>query len=144
MPPKEGGKSKQIQASKSNAKKAASGGDKKGKKKWSKGRVGDKLNNAVLFEKGALEKFNKEVPNMKVITISTVSDRFKIGGSLARRALKELIAKNAVKEVLRNGPVQIYTRSAERAAAAAAAAAAEAAAPQKKGGKKAKKEEADE
>lgn len=61
--------------------------------KWSKGKVRDKLNNQVLFDKATYEKLLKEVPAYKLITPSVVSERLKIRGSLARRALDELIQK---------------------------------------------------
>ena len=35
----------------------------KAKKKWSKGKAGDKLNNLVLFNKAAYGKLCKEFPN---------------------------------------------------------------------------------
>eukprot|EP00124_Ichthyophonus_hoferi_P001135 Ihof_evm3s53 gene=Ihof_evmTU3s53 len=53
MPPKEKKTKEQIA-------KAASAGGKSKKKKWSSGKVRDKLNNMVLFDKNTLEKFNKE------------------------------------------------------------------------------------
>lgn len=58
--------------------------------KWSKGKVRDKLNNQVLFDKATYEKLLKEVPSYKLITPAVVSERLKIRGSLARRALVEL------------------------------------------------------
>jgi small subunit ribosomal protein S25e len=61
--------------------------------KWSKGKVRDKLNNQVLFDKPTYEKLLKEVPAYKLITPSVVSERLKIRGSLARRALEELLQK---------------------------------------------------
>lgn len=61
--------------------------------KWSKGKVRDKLNNLVLFDKATYEKLYKEVPNYKLITPAVVSERLKIRGSLARNALQELLAK---------------------------------------------------
>lgn len=61
--------------------------------KWSKGKVRDKLNNQVLFDKATYEKLLKEVPAYKLITPSVVSERLKIRGSLARKALDELIQK---------------------------------------------------
>merc|ERR1712130_1032978 len=70
--------------------KAASGGGKKSKKKWSKGKVRDKLQNMCLFDKPTYDKVLKEVPNYKLITPAIVSDRMKIRGSLARRAIKDL------------------------------------------------------
>merc|ERR1712071_709319 len=57
--------------------KAASGGGKKSKKKWSKGKVRDKLANACVFDEATYDKVMKEVPNYKVITPSIVSDRMR-------------------------------------------------------------------
>lgn len=61
--------------------------------KWSKGKVRDKLNNQVLFDKATYEKLLKEVPIWKLITPSVVSERLKVRGSLARKALDELLQK---------------------------------------------------
>ena len=55
--------------------------------------VRDKLNNLVLFDKPTYDKLLKEVPSYKLITPSVVSERLKITGSLARRALDELQTK---------------------------------------------------
>jgi len=61
--------------------------------KWSKGKVRDKLNNQVLFDKSSYDKLLKEVPSYKLITPSVVSERLKVRGSLARKALDELCEK---------------------------------------------------
>lgn len=61
--------------------------------KWSKGKVRDKLNNQVLFDKPTYDKLYKEVPQYKLITPAVVSERLKVRGSLARRALIELREK---------------------------------------------------
>merc|ERR1712113_1151384 len=98
MPPKQqakGGKAGQK------AGKPAGGGKAK-KKKWSKGKVRDKLNNLILFDKPTYEKLYKEVPNYKLITPAVVSERLKIRGSLARRALIELKSKGLIKEVVKH------------------------------------------
>merc|ERR1711973_761713 len=71
-------------------KKEGGGGGKAKKKKWSKGKTRDKLNNLVLFDKPTYEKLLKEVPTYKLITPSIVSERLKVRGSLARKALDEL------------------------------------------------------
>ena len=60
---------------------------------WSKGKVRDKLNNLVLFDKATYDKLYKEVPNDKLSTPAVVSERLKIRGSLARAALLELLSK---------------------------------------------------
>ncbi|XP_036172784.1 40S ribosomal protein S25-like [Myotis myotis] len=71
----------------------------KAKKKWSKGKVWDKLNNLVLFDKATYDKLCKEVPNYKLITPAVASERLKIHGSLARTALQELLSKGLIKLV---------------------------------------------
>ena len=38
------------------------------KKKWSKGKVKEQLNNAVFFEAEGYKKMEKEIPKTKVIT----------------------------------------------------------------------------
>ena len=60
--------------------------------KWSKGKVKDKAVNLVLFDEEVYAKLYKEVPKFKLITTSIMSDRLKINGSLARHAIKELMA----------------------------------------------------
>ena len=74
-------------------KKEGGGGGKAKKKKWSKGKTRDKLNNLVLFDKATYDKLLKEVPTYKLITPSIVSERLKVRGSLARKALTELVQK---------------------------------------------------
>merc|ERR1712083_679119 len=80
------------------------------KKKWSKGKTRDKLNNLVLFDKGTYDKLYKEVPTYKLITPSIVSERLKVRGSLARRALIELMEKGLIKQVVAHSSQMIYTR----------------------------------
>ncbi|ELK37400.1 PREDICTED: 40S ribosomal protein S25 [Myotis davidii] len=77
------------------------------KKKLSKGKVWDKLNNLVLFDKAAYDKFCKEVPKYKLIT----SERLKIRCSLARAALQELLSKELIKLVSKHRAQVIYTRN---------------------------------
>merc|ERR1712183_648041 len=107
MPPKQqakGGKAGQK------AGKPAGGGKAK-KKKWSKGKVRDKLNNLILFDQATYDKLYKEVPNYKLITPAVVSERLKIRGSLARRALIELQGKGLIKKVAAHHAQFIYTRN---------------------------------
>merc|ERR1711862_414563 len=86
------------------------GGGKAKKKKWSKGKARDKLNNLVLFDKNTYDKLYKEVPTYKLITPSIVSERLKVRGSLARRALSELAGKGLIKPVSAHRSQIIYTR----------------------------------
>ena len=64
--------------------------------KWSKGKVRDKLNNLILFDKATYDKMLKEVPSYKLITPSVVSERLKVRGSLAKQALRELHSKGEI------------------------------------------------
>merc|ERR1712240_954740 len=73
----------------------------------------DKLNNLVLFDKNTYDKLYKEVPTYKLITPSIVSERLKVRGSLARRALLELTEKGLIKPVVAHRSQFIYTRVTE-------------------------------
>ncbi|KAL5020031.1 hypothetical protein ScPMuIL_002923 [Solemya velum] len=106
-PDPKGGKSKQP----AKQKKESGGGGKAKKKKWSKGKVRDKLNNLVLFDKATYEKLLKEVPSYKLITPSVVSERLKIRGSLAKVGLRELHTKGLIKLVSKHHSQLIYTRA---------------------------------
>merc|ERR1712007_230699 len=73
--------------------KAASASKKGGKKKWSKGKVKDKLNNKVFLDEATHKAMVKDVTNMSLVTISTVSDKYKIIGSIARPMIKQFAAE---------------------------------------------------
>merc|ERR1739848_528031 len=113
MPPKQqkGGTSK-TPAKK--PKEGGSGGGKAKKKKWSKGKVRDKLNNLVLFDKATYDKLLEEVPTYKLITPSVVSERLKVRGSLARAGLKELLQKGLIRQVVNHSRQVIYTRAVKK------------------------------
>merc|ERR1712060_1012880 len=110
MGPKKDAKSTSKTPAKSQKPKP-SGGSKAKKKKWSKGKVRDKLNNLILFDKPTYEKLYKEVPTFKLITPSVVSERLKVRASLARVALEEMQEKGLIKEVDRHHAQRIYTRA---------------------------------
>ena len=92
---------------------AAAGGSKGGKKKkWSKGRVREKAQNLVLFDAKTHKRLLAEVPKMKLITPSTIIERLKINGSLARAAIRDLESKGIIKPVSVHHTQWIYTRTA--------------------------------
>merc|ERR1712238_147714 len=105
MPPKIQQKSKEQKMA------AAMAGGKGKKKKWSKGKSRDKVDNKVLFSKEQFERFHDEVPKMKLITVSSVVEKLKINGGLARRALRDLEADGKIRPVLISRSQRIYTRS---------------------------------
>lgn len=106
MPPKVAQKTKEQKL------KAALSGGKGRKKKWSKGKVKEKLMNAVLFDKTTYDKLMKEIPKTKLITTAVVSERCKINGSLARAAIRYLHLKDLIVPVgKQHHAVPIYTRN---------------------------------
>lgn len=114
MPPKAakgGAKGGASKGGKSEKKPKSSGGSKAKKKKWSKGKVREKLNNLVMWDKSTKEKLYAEVPKYKVITVSVISDRLKVNGSLAREALRVLAAEGHIKCVNHDTKAKVYTRA---------------------------------
>ena len=109
MPPKGAQKTKEAKA------KAAAGGGAKKKKKWGKGKMREKLMNLVLFDEPTWERLLVEVPKMKLITSSTISERLKINSSLARASIKELIARGLIRQVRTRGKCIARTASRARA-----------------------------
>lgn len=79
--------------------------------KWSKGKVKEKLQNLVLFDKNTYEKLLSDIPKNKLITPSIVSEKLKVNGSLARKAVKELMAKGLTRVVSHHHAQSIYTRA---------------------------------
>jgi len=112
QPPKAAqGKSAKNDASSKAQAASKSGGGKAKKKKWSKGKQKEKVNAAVFFTKELYEKLKKEVPNYKMITPSILSERMKCNVSLARRAIKDLKAKEMIRCIVHHANQEIYTRA---------------------------------
>ena len=89
-------------------------GPKAPKKKWSKAKVGDKVDNAVLFkDQAAFDKCLKDVAGMKLITPATVSDRMKITASLAMAVINKLSDEGKITPVIRHNALVVYTNKAK-------------------------------
>merc|ERR1711912_141169 len=87
------------QKSKEAKMKAAMAGGRSKKKKWSKGKVKEKLANLVMFDKPTYDRLLKEIPKAKLITPSVVSERLKVNGSVARLAIRHLEEKGLIESV---------------------------------------------
>lgn len=61
----------------------------------------------------------KDIPTAKLITPSIISDRLKVNGSLARKAIRELQAKGLIRQVIHHRRNSIYTRLAGKGEEAA-------------------------
>ena len=90
---------------------AAMAGGKGKKKKWSKGKSREQVDNKVLFSKEQFDRFHEEIPKMKLITVSSVVEKLKINGGLARRALRDLEADGKIRPILISRMQRIYTRN---------------------------------
>ena len=64
----------------------------------------------MVFDKITLDKIT-ELATSKVLTISTMVDRAKINGSLARKALRDLESRGLIRKVLASSTIPIYTRA---------------------------------
>merc|ERR1712147_433047 len=84
---------------------------KKDDKKKDTGKAKDKVMNAVFFDKALYDKCVAEVPKFKLITPSIISERMRVNGSLARRTIKDLMAKGLIRQVSAHSSQSIYTRS---------------------------------
>merc|ERR1719160_1844342 len=105
------GANKVVQKSKEAKMKAAMAGGKSKKKKWSKGKVKEKLANLVMFDQATYDKMMKEIPKAKLITTAVVSERLKVNGSVARQAIRHLEEKGLIAHVgEKHHALMIYTR----------------------------------
>ena len=79
--------------------KAAANSRKGSKKKWTTGKVKDKLNNAVLLDPKQFKEIEKSLPSMKIITLSTVAEKFKVVHSIARQMIRYFAAQKKIELV---------------------------------------------
>merc|ERR1712146_295465 len=107
---KSGGKSDSKKNLKDFLAKTKSGASAK-KKKWSKGKVREKLNNLVVFDQATYDRMMKEVATFKLVTPSAISERLKVNGSLARKAIQECLKAGTIKLVDKHSGQYIYTRN---------------------------------
>uniref|UniRef100_A0A673SVW2 40S ribosomal protein S25 n=1 Tax=Suricata suricatta TaxID=37032 RepID=A0A673SVW2_SURSU len=77
----------------------------------SRGKVRDKLNDLVLFDKATYDQLHKEVPNYKLIIPAVASERLEIWGFLTREALQELLSRRLIEPVSKHRAQVIYTRN---------------------------------
>jgi len=110
MPPKV----QKSKAAKLLAAQSASKGKGK-KKKWSKGKMREKRNNLVTFNKSLWTKVQADIPKMKLVTIYNLIENYKINASLARRAIRELVNAKKLTVV---APGAVYSGATAPTAAA--------------------------
>merc|ERR1712080_180339 len=70
-----------------------------------------KAQQLCVLRPGHLRPHEKEAANFKLVTPSVLSERLKINGSLARRAIQELLNAGSIKCVDKHSNQLIYTRN---------------------------------
>ncbi|KAG0700077.1 ribosomal protein S25 [Suillus ampliporus] len=88
----------------------SSGGKAAKKKKWSKGKVKDKAQHAVVCDKATFDRIMKEAPTWRLISQSILIERLKVNGSLARVAIRHLEKEGLIKRIVHHSGQLIYTR----------------------------------
>ena len=88
---------------------AAANSRKGSKKKWTTGKVKDKLNHAVLLDPKQFKEIEKSLPAMKLITLSTVSEKFKVVASIARQLIRYFAAQKKIDLVDYHQQCPIYS-----------------------------------
>jgi len=81
------------------------------RKKWTKGKIKEKSNNAVLIDRDGYEKIIKEVCKNKLLTPSNLTDRFHITVSLAKNIFSDLCDKKVLKSVDAATKKTLYTKN---------------------------------
>ncbi len=82
--------------SKESIARAAAASRKGQKKKWSKGKVKAELNLDVFVTPQLLKDMQRDVPKMRLVTISALSEKYKIVGSVARRVIRFLASEGLI------------------------------------------------
>merc|ERR1711924_228386 len=70
-----------------------------------------KLNNLVVFDQQTYDRMLAEVKNFKLVTPSAISERLKVNGPLARRAIQKLLEAGLIRPIEVHSRQAIYTRN---------------------------------
>ena len=68
----------------------------------------------MYFDEETYQKLLQEVPHTRLVTVSTIADKLRINGSLARRAIRDLESKGLIKKVDSHTSQMIFTRAVEK------------------------------
>lgn len=64
----------------------------------------------VVLDQPTYDRILKEVPTFKMISQSTLIDRMKINGSVARVAIRHLEKEGTIKRIIHHHGQLVYTR----------------------------------
>merc|ERR1711998_66213 len=93
------------------AKAMAANASKDSKRKAAKKKNKEPISRLCLFNKDNYNKFLSDAPKYKLITTSVLAERLSINGSLARRAIQELMRQNLICKVFQHHRLGVYIPS---------------------------------
>lgn len=80
------------------------------KKKWSKSRVKEKIDNQTFIDTKLYERILKEISKDKLISSTILTTRFRISCSLAKKLLIELSEKGIIKVIKSSAKESLFTK----------------------------------
>lgn len=81
-----------------------------GAKKWTKGKVKEKADNAVFLDRASYDKILTGIPKLgKHISTSSLIEKFKIVGSIARTMLRKAVENGSIKAIESHSRQTLYT-----------------------------------
>lgn len=69
----------------------------------------EKKNNRVVFNQESLDTVTKGAPKRKALTYYSLIEAYKIGGALARKIVRDLLAAGSIKVVSKCGNMSVFT-----------------------------------
>lgn len=76
-----------------------------------KGRAHESVRRTLVISAEQKQEMEKEIPSMRVITPSTVAQKYSIRVSIAKAVLAELEAKQLIRKVSTSGKFRLYTKT---------------------------------
>lgn len=81
-----------------------------GAKKWTKGKVKEKADNAVFLDRATYDKILTGIPKLgKHISTSALIEKFKIVGSIARTLLRKAVENGSIRSIESHSRQTLYT-----------------------------------
>lgn len=82
--------------------------------KWTKGKAKEKAEHDVFLDKAGYERILAAIPRLgKHISTSTVIEKFKIVGSIARALMRECVKNGSLRSVETHSKQTLYTPTAQ-------------------------------
>lgn len=95
--------------SKTQIQKAATSKKKGAAKKWTKGKVKDKVDHACFLEPVTHDKMINSIPKIgRYIGVSTIIEKYKVYGSVARMMLRKCVENGSLQVIDKHGRQSIY------------------------------------